>query len=247
MNSLEQQVNEIVSWMQGMVAKAGAKGAVFGLSGGLDSAVVAALCKKAFGQNTLGVIMPCHSCEEDVNHGKLVAETVGIPYYVLDLDNSFNTLQKELNGNLSSDLSIPTGAPTNIKPRLRMTSLYYYAACFNYLVMGTGNKSEIIIGYFTKYGDGGVDLEPLGHLLKEEVKQMAEHLGIPSEIINKPPSAGLWEGQSDEKELGFSYQELDGYLKHGEGEAALQKRIESLIKASRHKRQMPPMPKRDQN
>jgi NAD+ synthase len=132
----------------------------------------------------------------------------------------------------------------NLKPRLRMTTLYFLANTLNYLVAGTGNRSEIAIGYFTKWGDGGVDLLPLGRLTKRQVRGIAEELGVPKTIIDKPPSAGLWAGQKDEEEIGFGYAELDRYLAEGPPGAApaLAMRIERLVRGSEHKREMPPVP-----
>ncbi|NLC76196.1 MAG: NAD(+) synthase [Clostridia bacterium] len=233
---------EIVSWMQEKVQAAGGKGAVFGLSGGIDSAVVAGLCTRAFGDHALAVIMPCYSAQEDVEHALLVAKTFRLPYLIVDLNNTYDALAGELRAKMLQGAENKEIALANLKPRLRMTTLYYYAACFNYLVMGTGNRSEIAVGYFTKYGDGGVDLEPIGHLLKQEVVALADYLGVPKEIIDKAPAAGLWEGQTDEQELGFSYADLDRYLKYGEAEAGVKARIEALRRQSEHKRRMPPSP-----
>ncbi|NLL19130.1 MAG: NAD(+) synthase [Clostridia bacterium] len=243
MNKNIAEVSEqIVKWMQEEVKTAGGKGAVFGLSGGLDSAVVAGLCKRAFDADALAVIMPCHSSKEDVEHAELVAKTFNLPYIVVDLKSTYDFMVEELKAKMPRVAETSQIALANIKPRLRMTTLYYYAACFNYLVMGTGNKSELAIGYFTKYGDGGVDLEPIGHLLKQEVKELAEYLSVPRVIIDKAPSGGLWEGQTDENELGFSYADLDHYLKYGEASPALQRRIEDLHRKSEHKRKTPPVP-----
>lgn len=233
---------QIVKWMQEHVKAAGAKGAVFGLSGGLDSAVVAGLCKKAFDNNALAVIMPCYSSKEDIEHAELVATTFNLPYTVVDLGRTYDVMVEELKLKMPETKETNQIALANIKPRLRMTTLYYYGACLNYLVMGTGNKSELAIGYYTKYGDGGVDLEPIGHLLKLEVKELAEYLSVPKAIIDKAPSGGLWEGQTDEDELGFSYADLDRYLKYGEGSSELERRIEDLRMKSEHKRKTPPIP-----
>jgi NAD+ synthase len=233
---------QIVKWMKDQVKAAGGKGAVFGLSGGLDSAVVAGLCKRAFDTNALAVIMPCHSSKEDVAHAELVAKTFNLPYLVVELKNTFDVMVEELKTKMPQKEEPSQIALANIKPRLRMTTLYYYAACFNYLVMGTGNKSELAIGYFTKYGDGGVDLEPIGHLLKHEVRELAEFLSVPKVVIDKAPSGGLWEGQTDENELGFSYADLDHYLKYGAATPELQHRIEDLRRKSEHKRKTPPVP-----
>jgi len=109
------------------------------------------------------------------------------------------------------------------------------------MVVGSSNRDELILGYFTKYGDGGVDIQPLGNLLKGQVRELARSLGIPRPIIDKPPSAGLWEGQTDEGELGLSYDQIDRYLASGEASAAVKKRLESMIAANRHKRQVPPV------
>ncbi len=132
----------------------------------------------------------------------------------------------------------------NVKPRLRMSSLYFVANSLNYLVAGTGNRSELTIGYFTKYGDGGVDLLPIGRLFKSEVRTLARELGVPAPIIDKPPSAGLWLGQTDEAEMGFSYADLESYLTSAPGAvtAEIAARIDRLARASDHKRALPPMP-----
>ena len=132
----------------------------------------------------------------------------------------------------------------NVKPRMRMATLYFLANSLNYLVAGTGNRSELAIGYFTKYGDGGVDLLPVGHLLKSEVRALARELGVPASIIEKPPSAGLWPGQTDEVEMGFTYADLENYLTGGPETVApaLAMRIERLVRASEHKRTTPPTP-----
>jgi NAD+ synthase len=134
-------------------------------------------------------------------------------------------------------------AQANIKPRLRMATLYYVANRLGYLVAGTGNRSEIAIGYYTKYGDGGVDLLPLGSLVKSEVRALARDLGVPAPIIEKAPSAGLWLGQTDEGEMGFTYDELDDYLRRGPESVApaMAMRIERLTRASEHKRNLPPV------
>ena len=129
----------------------------------------------------------------------------------------------------------------NIKPRLRMTMLYYEGGLNKYLVVGTSNKSELVIGYYTKYGDGGVDIEPIGNLVKSQVLELARYLQIPEIIINKTPTAGLWEGQTDELEMGVTYRELDHYILNGCASDSAKSRIEKLIKVSEHKRHMPPV------
>ncbi len=133
-------------------------------------------------------------------------------------------------------------AEANLKPRLRMLALYYSANQLGYLVVGTGNRSEISIGYFTKYGDGAVDILPLGNLVKRQVRELAIYLDIPKEIIQKPPSAGLWVGQTDEGELGITYEELDHYLITGQAAEEVKKKVDARITGSAHKRALPAIP-----
>jgi len=237
---LQQLGEKLVSWIRDKVLAAGCKGIVLGMSGGLDSSVTAVLCHRAFPQSVLGVFMPCYSNPRDREHALLVADQFSIPIKTVKLDATFDTLLKLLPGDpVEPDAS--RQAEANLKARLRMLTLYYFANRLKYAVVGSGNKSELATGYFTKYGDGGVDILPLGNLVKEQVKELAGFLGIPSEIISKPPSAGLWEGQTDEDELGLSYQELDRYLITGEASNELRQKIESMIAASSHKRQSPPV------
>jgi NAD+ synthase len=135
----------------------------------------------------------------------------------------------------------------NLKPRLRMTTLYFLANSLDYLVAGTGNRSELSVGYFTKHGDGGSDLLPIGHLVKSEVRALARELKVPAAIIERTPSAGLWIGQRDEEEMGFTYADLERYLEEGpQGVSpALAMKIERLIRSTEHKRALPPMPDHD--
>jgi len=234
----EQLAEKLVSWIGGKVLAAGCKGVVVGMSGGLDSSVLAVLCHRAFPQSMFGVLMPCYSSQEDVEHAKAVASLFSIPVKIVVLDTVYDTLLKALPGD-RVDPAVNRLAEANLKVRLRMLTLYYFANQLNYMVAGSGNRSELSVGYFTKYGDGGVDILPLGNLVKEQVRELGSFLGIPSEIINKPPSAGLWSGQTDEDELGLSYEELDRYLISGEASNELRDRIESMIVASEHKR-LPP-------
>ncbi len=233
-------VGKIEPWLQDKVLSAGCRGLVFGLSGGIDSAVVAALAKKTFPDDLLALVMPCFSDLQDEKDARLVAETLHIPVKKIILDKVFASFLevfqvKEIN---TKDVAI-----ANIKARLRMIALYYHAAQNHFLVAGTGNRSELATGYFTKYGDSGVDLLPLGNLLKKEVLELAAYLQLPAEIINKPPSAGLWAGQTDEKEMGLTYDVLDRYLQEGTTvDEKERKVIIAMQEASRHKRNMPPIP-----
>ncbi len=214
---------------------------VIGMSGGVDSSVVAVLCKRAFSETTLGVIMPCHSSKIDREHAEFLAAKFYIPFKVVVLDKVFDTLLMVLPGN-GYDAATRKLAANNIKPRLRMVTLYYFANRLNYLVVGASNKSELSVGYFTKYGDGGSDLMPLGNLVKSQVRDLARYLDIPKEIIDKAPSAGLWEGQTDEGEMGLTYSVLDRYLITGEAEKKIKEKIDSMVGKSPHKRCLPPIP-----
>ncbi len=238
---MEILVQKLCDWIGDKVTKAKAEGVIFGLSGGLDSAVVAALSIKIFPQNTLAIIIPCHSLEADINDALDFINIFNIPYKIIDLSKIYDSFIHLLNDK-EKKKSFKL-ADANIKPRLRMTTLYYFANKLNYLVVGTGNKSELAIGYFTKYGDGGADILPLGNLLKSQIKEVAKYLGIPKKIINKPPSAGLWEGQTDEEEIGINYNQLDKYLRTGKLiNKIIEKKIQNKITKSAHKRTTPAIP-----
>jgi len=232
--------DSLASWMSTEVEKAGLRGFVVGLSGGIDSAVTAALSVRAVGtENTFGVIMPCHSQTEDADYATMLAQSLALTPEVIDLTAACDAFEAAL----------PEGPPmahANIRPRLRMTTLYYIAQSRGCLVAGTGNKPEMMVGYFTKYGDGGVDLEPLGELYKREVRALARVLNVPEPIITRPPAAGLWPGQTDEGELGITYDELDAILDALEtgapapSPASTVARIQRMIATSAHKRAVPP-------
>ncbi|AZR74129.1 NAD(+) synthase [Anoxybacter fermentans] len=240
MANYEKLTEKLVDWIRNKVRDAHAKGAVVGLSGGIDSSVTAVLCKKAFPDSTLGIIMPCYSNPQDEEDARLVAETFDIPYKVVHLEKTFDALRDAIGG--TEKLSQDNLALANIKPRLRMTTLYYFASLYNALVVGTDNRSELTVGYFTKYGDGGIDLAPLGNLVKTQVRELARHLGIPERIITKAPSAGLWENQTDEAEMGITYEELDHYILTGEAEPRVKEVVDRLHARSLHKLQPPPIP-----
>lgn len=241
--------------MRERVTEAGAQGLVVGLSGGVDSAVVARLSQLAAPGAAVGVLMPCHSDAQDERDAALVAKHFSLPTLRVDLAQPYDALAlvvKDALRTLPATIhkEHPHDDPrsrvpvANIKPRLRMTSLYFVANSLNYLVAGTGNRSELSIGYFTKYGDGGVDILPLANLVKSEVQALARELNVPDSIVNRTPTAGLWLGQTDESEMGFTYDELERYLRDGaQGVApALAMKIERLVRASEHKRHLAPAP-----
>jgi NAD+ synthase len=242
------RADRIVHWLRGRASAAGARGFVFGLSGGIDSAVVARLCQIAAPQRVLGVYLPAYSHSQDEDDAKLVATTFGIPLARVDLTATFDAMSEALTSGIKRlpqqvhVTDIKQQMPeANIKPRLRMTALYFIANSLNYLVTGTGNRSELMLGYFTKHGDGGVDLLPIGRLLKSEVRALARELGVPARVIEKPPSAGLWMGQTDEQEMGFTYEMLERFLQDGPGAVppGIATRIETLQRTSEHKRELP--------
>ncbi len=239
---MRQVAAELIEWLRETVDKAGATGFVIGLSGGIDSSVTAALAKRAFPDNTLGVIMPCFSIPEDARDAALVAEALEIPTVTVSLEQPFLAMIKELTGETTYDAKNDDLTVANIKPRLRMATLYFYAARRKALVLGTLNRSEILVGYYTKYGDGGVDLMPLANLLKRDVRKLASYLGVPQSIIDKQPSAGLWEGHNDEAEMGISYEEIDDYLAEGKGDERVRRKVNELSEKHRHKRFMPLVP-----
>ena len=237
----ERVVEEICKFIKEYVDKSNANGVIIGLSGGIDSSTVAFLCKRALGEKrVLGLIMPEKGVtrEEDVEDALSIADILGIEFKIIEINEILDALKRKLGeGNKIAE--------ANLKPRIRMTINYYFANNMNRLVAGTGNKSELMIGYFTKYGDGGVDFLPIGDLYKTEVFKLAEYIGVPERIIKKKPTAGLWVNQTDEDEIGMSYEELDKILKAIEkgqrrGDDKF-KRVEILVKNSKHKREMPPI------
>lgn len=208
--NVEKTKEKIIKFIQETVSKANADGIVIGISGGIDSAVSAYLASEAIGsEKVFGVLMPSETTPtEDKIHANELVKILNINYKEIAIDNLLNEFVKITNTeHLNDDVSLG-----NLKARIRMSILYYYANLKNYIVIGTGNKSEMLIGYFTKFGDGACDMEPIGNLYKCQVKELSQYLKIPNEIINKPPRGGLWNKQTDEEEIGMSYEVLDRLL-----------------------------------
>lgn len=223
-----------VAFIKELVEKSGVKGIVFGNSGGKDCALVGILCKAAC-ENTLGVIMPCASKRNygmDAEDGRALAEQYGIETRVVDL----TPVREAHVAELSKITELNNDALVNIAPRLRMTTLYAIAAAEGRLVAGTGNRSERHMGYFTKWGDGGCDFNPISDLTATEVLEFLAFLGAPRQIITKAPSAGLYEGQTDEQDMGVTYKAIDTYLLTGEVSEADKAIIDRYHRRSEHKR-----------
>jgi len=249
----ESKVSEyIVKFLKNKIYKTKLDGFVLGLSGGIDSSTVAYLCAQSLPKDkVLGLIMPSTTTSSmDLDHAKLVAENLGIEYEIIFIDELIEPFS-----NLCSHRSNKT-AEANLKARIRMMILYYHANILNRLVVGTGNRTELLLGYFTKYGDGGVDILPIGDLYKTHVRQIASYIGVPQDIIEKSPTAGLWIGQTDEEELGMEYDLLDQLLylliDQGNDEKNVAEslsiplseviRIKKMVYKNKHKFFLPEMP-----
>ncbi len=244
MSYLERYIEYLETWLESELCYRQADTLIFGVSGGVDSAVIAFLLARKYAQKTLGVMMPSHSHHNDLDDAKLVMESAKLPYHVVDLTKTHDQLMQAIGESLTH-----TGDPQkdrvimgNASARLRMTTLYTIAQVKNGIVVGTDNAVEWHTGYFTKFGDGGVDIAPLIHLDKDEIFELAKILGVPQKIIDKKPSAGLWDAQTDEDEMGVTYKELNRHLKGESVSAKALERIHYWHNRSHHKRAMPRFP-----
>ena len=242
----------IRSFLRHHLRESGRKGFVLGMSGGIDSSLVAKLCADAVGPSkVLGLALPEAAGTPDEADARGWAKTLGIGFRVIEIGMMVAAASKALR--IARDDRVGLG---NLKARMRMVALYQVARAEERLVIGAGNKSEIAVGYFTKMGDGGCDFLPIGDLYKTQVREMARHLGVPPRILDKVPSAGLWKGQTDEGELGIPYEDLDRILLGIEMQFAPEEiaaragvgikqvvRVERMVAASVHKRKMPLAPK----
>jgi len=251
---LEKAQNRIIEFIRNETGKAGVDGVVVGISGGIDSALTATLAVKALGkEKVLGLHLPESSLTPfaDSEDAKILADWLGIEYRTIDIAGIVSAFMAAVPESESAD-RLTRG---NLKARTRMSLLYFHANRLNRMVIGTGNKTEILLGYYTKYGDGGVDLEPIGGIYKTEVWELSRRLGIPDPLITKKPSAGLWAGQTDEAELGISYLKVDEVLRMIENGTEPEQILDATgisveqlnsvtrrIERNEHKRKAPPVP-----
>ena len=231
---MSEKLDKIINWMTDFKLRNNVKGVVLGLSGGKDSTVVAMLAKKVFGNNVIAVSMP-NGTQSDIGDVREIITTLKLTSPLVNIQNTFDTLIHDTYMNISDK------AKTNIAPRIRMTVLYAIAQSWGYLVIGTGNKSEAMIGWTTKFGDSACDFNPIGHLTCREVisigLELADEFGLDRSYIVKKPADGLT-SKTDEDNFGFTYDELDNYLIYGIEGPNIEK-IKNMITWAAHKRQMP--------
>lgn len=241
---IKETVAKRVAWIKGILEETGARGIVYGNSGGKDCTLTGALCRMAT-ENVLGVIMPCQSSSNygsDREDALAAGKAFGIEQTEVDLTAVKESMVAALGAGLE-----PVGAPDgavrsaliNINPRLRMTALYALAQSRGSLVAGTGNLCEATVGYFTKWGDGAYDFNPIADLTVPEIYEILRYLGAPAHIIEKAPSAGLYQGQTDEAELGVTYSDIAAYVRGGELSESMRRRIAGMEERTAHKRRMP--------
>lgn len=253
----ENAVQKISKFLKEILADSKADGLVMGLSGGLDSSTVAYISAETVPRDKiLGLIMPSQTTtQEEIDDALFIADKLGIEKEIIGIDELIEPFQILCAHSTSQHYNKMAAA--NLKARIRMMILYYHANSLNRLVVGTGNRTELLVGYFTKYGDGGVDVLPLGHLYKTYVRSIASYLRIPQKILSKPPTAGLWSGQTDEEELRIQYPILDQILyllteENLNSDQVAEKleiskeeviRIRNMMKSAEHKLTPPPIPK----
>ena len=246
MQLIAQKIDLTINWLRERVLESNSKGLIVGVSGGIDSAVVAFLIKKAFPENSIGIVLPIKSNLQDVEHANLLIDKCNITSMNIDLTKEheilFNNVKKSMSEKELWNPVYQKISDANLRARLRMSILYTIANNLGYMVVGTDNKAEIYTGYFTKYGDGGVDILPMANLLKREVYEWAKFLEVPDQIINKAPSAGLWDGQTDELEMGTTYEYIDDYISGKNIPEKDKLIIDKLNKSSEHKRIAIPTP-----
>ena len=253
--------DHITAFITDVVDRAGADGAVLGLSGGIDSTLTAYLAVEALGADRLhGLVMPSEvNAADNMSDAERVARDLGIEYDVIDIEPVFDAFvdafPEEAAGERIDTDPLRTAAG-NVRVRVRAVLNYFVANAENRVVLGTGNRSEALTGYYTKYGDQAVDCNPIGNLYKQQVRQMAAHVGVDDDLVTKTPSAEMWAGQTDEAEMGLGYDTLDAILalhidgpfsksatvRHLDVTPDQVDRVVDLYERSAHKRAMPPVP-----
>jgi NAD+ synthase len=236
----ENETRKRVQWVQSILSEVNANGVILGLSGGKDSSIVAVLCRMAT-ENVLGVMMPCeNNLPKDKSHALLLAEKFNIVTIDVNLSMPFFVLEKTIQlaeeNDIDSIVNISDMPRANMKPRLRMVTLYMMGQSRGYLVAGTCNCSEAIMGYFTKWGDEVCDFNVISDLTVTELLEFGEYLGIPQEILKKQPSAGLWDGQTDEGEMGITYKAIDNFILNDVVEVDDLQIIKECYNNTKHKR-----------
>ena len=240
---LQTEMENALKWIQDYVKSSEAKGVVIGNSGGKDSATVLAMAVHAIGkENVLAVSMPCFSISNDFDDAKLVAETFGVKFLKVDLSNCYQEMEGAINSQLNQNLS--KESTINIKPRLRMTTLYGIAQTLGYLVIGTGNLCESMVGYTTKWGDSSSDFNPIGNFTVDEVLEIGRLLGVPDKILQKSPNDGLG-SLTDEEKMGIKYSQIAEMIEVGDTDENAKKEILKRYNASKHKRALVPVYKFD--
>jgi len=241
---LYKEADNAINWIKEYVEKAGAKGVVIGNSGGKDSAVVIAMASKALGADkVLTVSMPCQSIATDFDDAKLVADTFNTRFIKIDLTETFEIMMNEINRALE-DTQVSVESCVNVKPRLRMTTLYSIAQTYGYLVLGTGNLCEAMVGYTTKWGDSASDFNPIGNFTVDEVLAIGAYLGVPEKILKKAPADGLGK-QTDEEKMGIKYSQIAEMIETGNTDEKAKIEILRRYNASKHKRTLVPVYKFD--
>lgn len=247
---LAEETGRVTSFIQKVVAEASAKGVVVGLSGGVDSSVTGGLCVRALGrENVLGLLMPSdHTPKEDIRDAAALAGVWRIRSEQVPISGAVRALTE------AARIAGTKMARANVEARVRMVVLYYYANSLGYLVAGTDDKSENMLGFYTKFGDGGADFLPISHLYKTQVRELGAHLGLPKKVVEKPASPQLWPGHKATDEIPADYDRLDMALHYlferkttsieaakraGVSAAAVDKALE-MHRKSEHKRRMPP-------
>lgn len=237
--NIQKVIVNIKNWIKDYVKQSGADGVVVGNSGGKDSATVIALAVEALGKsNVITIGMPCNSVNKDLEDAKIVADKFNVKFIEIELTDIYTRLEKAIESAIKEDLT--EESKINIKPRLRMTTLYAIAQTYNYLVIGTGNLCERMVGYTTKWGDSASDFNPIANFTVEEVIQIGEYLGVPEDIIKKSPSDGI-SGKADEERMGVTYKQISEYIETGKTDKEVIEKIQNKYKISKHKREEIPM------